>query len=108
MLYIDNLHCLSPSSKKRKRILHHHRGKKRRKKEERRKAIFFPYNYHFTTLFSLHRAEMGNQLTAATVVDVGTCMRELPEHELDVVLHGTRFMKVSLDERARWICKGRE
>ena len=37
---------------------------------------------------------MGNQLTVSTVMDVGTSMRELPDHELDVVLHSTRFMKV--------------
>ncbi len=50
----------------------------------------------------LHRgrggAAMGNQLTvsAGVVPDVTTCLRELPDHDLDRIIHSTRFLKVCL------------
>ena len=41
---------------------------------------------------------MGNQLTLAAVagqpVDTLACLRDLPDHELDSVVHTTRFLKV--------------
>ncbi len=42
---------------------------------------------------------MGNQLTvsAGVVPDVTTSFRDLSDHELDRILHSTRFMKVCIN-----------